>query len=78
MGGVALRALDDGVTFVYDYPATFSVPIDETCTFYVEDLFVSPHSVATDIYVNDIKIRVEKAGDYEYGRFTVDHNGRVH
>ena len=77
IGAVSQRAVDD-LTFVYDYPQNFSVPVDQECTFYVEDLAVSPYYLATDIYVNDTRIRVEKAGNYEYGRFKVDTNGRVY
>jgi hypothetical protein len=39
---------------------------------------VSPYFVATDVYVNDTKIRVEKAGNFEYGRFRVDRDGNVY
>ena len=77
LASVSLRSVDD-VTFVYDYPETFRVPIDLTCAFYVDDEGVSPHFVATDIYVNDTKIRVEKGGAFEYGRFRVDRNGNVY
>jgi hypothetical protein len=77
MSGVGLRAVDD-VTFVYDYPETFRIPVGYTCTFYVLDAAVSPYSIATDLFVNGTEIHVEKAGDYEYGRFKVDASGRVY
>jgi|SRR5687768_3576616 len=77
MGAFQLRAIDE-VTFVYDHANTFSVPFDQWCSFYVNDTSVSPYSVATDIYVNDTKVKVEKAGNFETARFRVDQNGRVY
>ena len=75
IGGHLLRAVDD-VTFVDDLPHV--VPIDQECTFYIEDLAVSPYHVGTDIYVNGTLIRVRLAGNYEFGLFKVDRNGRVY
>jgi len=40
--------------------------------------FAEKLAALADIYVNDTRIRVEKAGNYEYGRFNVDTNGRVY
>ena len=77
MGAVNLRATDE-VTFVYDYPDTFSVPADQRCSFWISDEAVSPYFVATDIYVNGTAVSVERAGNYEYGRFRVDEAGRVY
>lgn len=75
---VALRSVDDS-TFVYDYPNNFSdIPADTECTFSVQDQAVSAYSVARDIYVNGTRIRVELAGNYEYGHFKVTEDGKVY
>ena len=77
LGGVPLRAVD-AVTFVYDYPSGFYVPVDADCDFWVVDTAVSEYNIARDLYVNDTRIRVEQAGNYEYGHFKVDRRGRVY
>jgi hypothetical protein len=42
------------------------------------DTAVSAYDIATDIYVNDTRIRAEQAGNYEHGYFKVDRRGRVY
>ena len=77
MSAVRLRSVDD-VTFVYDVPTVFQVPINTECTFYVDDPAVSQFYVARDIFVNDTRIRVETAGNVEAGRFKVTPRGVVY
>ena len=75
---VSLRSVD-GTTFVYDFLDTFSdTPVDTECLFWVDDQAVSPYYVATDIYVNETRIRVETTGNFEYGHFKVGAAGNVY
>ena len=79
MGSVPLRAVD-ATMFVYDYPNIFYVPVDSECLFWITDPGVSRYHVATDIYVNDILIRVEVVAgtNDEHGHFRVSRKtGRV-
>jgi hypothetical protein len=77
IGEHALKAVDD-VTFADEIARTFTVPVDEECTFYVLDQAVSPYYVGTDIYVNGTRVRVRQAGNFEFGIFNVDNSGRVY
>lgn len=77
IGTVSLRSVD-GTTFVYDNPEIFGLPVDTECTFLVEDQAVSPFEIATDIYVNSTRIRVEIAGNNEIGHFKVGADGHVY
>lgn len=76
-GQVALRAID-ATTFVYDSPDDLYVPTEADCTFWVVDPAVSPYYIATDIFVNDTRLRVDQDGNYAYGVMTVDGTGAVH
>jgi hypothetical protein len=79
LGEVALRALDDGITFVYDHPNTFDLPVNLGVAFYIDDEAVSSRFVARDIYVNGTKLlRVQGEGANETASFTVDEHGNVH
>jgi hypothetical protein len=84
MSMVSLRAVNE-TTFVCDFPGIFrDIPADTECTFWVNDEEVSEESVASDIYVNGTRIRVERftdgvtGGTMERGRFKVSEDGRVY
>jgi hypothetical protein len=70
--------LVDGNTFEAQAARQFYVPVDTECEFAIEDLAVSSHRVAADIYVNGTLIRRVRAGDNEYGVFKVSRDGRVY
>src|SRR3989442_2210851 len=61
----------DQTTFVYDPIVLGEVPVDVEITLFVRDDAVAQTQIATDVYINEPKIRVQQVSSQETGLFKV-------
>ncbi len=65
-------------TFVCLSPRFEGIPVDREWSAFVNDPAVAAHSVARDLYLNGVRVRVEtSANGTEVGVFRIDVSGRV-